>query len=114
MIIGYRITERGVKLLGAYLSGAEFLWIPGVNYDRLTRMALALNKYLFSSEDGWFSVDPLGADEDDLLALKALEMDRYIERSRVPNLERCLKYEAMKERHPEWFFPWDLWEEEKI
>ena len=113
-MIGYRITEKGANLLNSYLSGAEFIWIPGVNYDRLNQMALTLNKVLFGSEDGWFSIDPECTDKDDLLALKALEMDGCIERSKIPNLERCLKYEAMRERHPERFYPWDPWEEEKI
>jgi len=83
-MIGYRIAERGIGLLNAYVSGAELIWIPGVNYARLEKMALVLNKMMFGAREGYFSVDFPFAEEDELLALSALEMDGYIERSIIP------------------------------
>ena len=105
MMVGYKITDKGMGLLQAYVTGVEFIWIPGVNYDRLTKMALVLNKITFYAKDGYFSLDPDLSDPEDLLAVKALEMDGYIERSRIPGLERYLKLESFKAQNPGRFFP---------
>lgn len=102
-MVGYRVTEKGLGLLDAYVTGAEFVWVPGVNYDRLEKMALVLNKALFGTKEGYFAVSSDYAEEWDLLAIKALEMDGYIERSVVPKVERFLAKELFKSNHPGYF-----------
>lgn len=96
-MIGYRVTEKGAQLLEAFL--AE-LWIPGMDDRRLQDMALTLTKMTFNSADEYFSLNSFLADEVTLLNLKALERERYIERTPVPEINRMYRNEEFQKKHP--------------
>lgn len=98
MMIGYKITERGMGLLQAYIAGIEFIWIPGVNYDRLFSMASILNKLYLCGREGYISVDPQEVDGTTLRNISALKMDGFIENDILPIAGELVEYQDMLSR----------------
>jgi len=98
-MVGYKVTEKGYELLAVFIEDREFIWVPGVDYDKLREMAKTLMRLIYNKDDEYFVFDK-DDERFDPIIVASLEYGEYIERSEIPRVESYLRWQERKKRHP--------------